>query len=102
MRILQVAEVRIDEEGRLLIRPSEADELYQDVYRYAGEVRWDPARAAFVCPAPREWSYVDWFQQARNAVRSELGCDFQITRGTSWLNVSEVLRDEITLASIAD
>ena len=101
MHILEVDEISIHEDGRLIIRPREANDWYQYVYRAAGEVSWDPAIACFVCPRPREWSYLQWFQHARDAVRSELGCDFEITDRTSWTNIPEVLRHAISSASIA-
>jgi hypothetical protein len=101
MHALEVAEVSIHEDGRLLIRPRVANDGYQYVYRAAAEVSWDPALACFVCPRPREWSYLRWFQHARDAVRSELGCDLRITERTSWTNIADVLRSEISSASIA-
>ena len=96
MQTLEVAEISIHEDGRLLIRPTEANDGYQYVYRAAAEVSWDPALASFVCPTPREWSYLRWFQHAREAIRSELGCDLQVTGRTSWRNVGDALRAEIS------
>jgi hypothetical protein len=101
MRTLEVAEISIQEDGRLLIRPREANDWYQHIYRAAAEVSWDAALASFVCPAPREWSHLRWFQHARDALRSELGCDLEITERTSWKNVGGVLREQISTASVA-
>jgi hypothetical protein len=101
MRTLDVAEVSIDESGRLLIRPREPDDSFQFVYRAAAEVGWDPVQACFTCPKPREWSYVRWFQQARSAVGSELGWTLKVTRRTTWTNIPDVLREEIRAASLA-
>ena len=98
MQTLEVAEISIHEDGRLFIRPTEANDRYQHVYRAAAEVTWDPSVACFVCPAPREWSYLRWFRQARDAIRSELGCELQVTGRTSWSNVGDVLRAEISAA----
>ena len=95
MRTLEVAEISIDENGRLLIRPRVADDSFQYVYRAAAEVRWDPAQACFTCPPPREWSYVRWFEHARGAVQAELGWHLEVTRRTRWTNVADDLRDEI-------
>jgi hypothetical protein len=101
MHALEVAEISVDDDGRLLIRPWEANDAYQYVYRAAAQISWDPAIACFVCPKPREWSYTRWFRHARDAIRSELGCDFEITDRTAWTNVPDVLRDEISSVSIA-
>ena len=95
MRTLEVAEISIDNNGRLLIRPREAHDSFQYVYRAAAEVRWDPTKGCFACPVPRDWSYLKWFQHARGAVRVELGRDFEVNSRTTWTNVSDVLRDEI-------
>jgi hypothetical protein len=98
MHALEVAEISIHEDGRLLIRPMEANDGYELVYRAAAEVSWDPSLSCFVCPNPRAWSYLQWFQHARDAIRSELGCDLQITGRTSWRNIGDVLRAEISSA----
>jgi hypothetical protein len=98
MRTLEVAEISIDESGRLLIRPRDADDSFQYVYRAAAEVSWDPAQACFTCPQPREWSYLQWFEHARGAVRSELGWNLKVTRRTTWTNVADDLREKICSA----
>src|SRR3569623_1942402 len=98
MQTVEVAEISIHEDGRLLIRPRETNDGHQNIYRAAAEVSWDPALSAFVCPTPREWSYLRWFQHARDAVRSELGWDLEITARTSWTNIAGALRDEISSA----
>jgi hypothetical protein len=95
MRTLEVAEISIDGRGRLLIRPSEVDDSFEYVYRAAAEVSWDPACVCFTCPKPHGWSYSQWFQHARGAVQSELGCDLKVTGRTIWTNVTDVLREEI-------
>lgn len=99
MRTLEIAEIAIDEGGQLLIRPAEADDSFQHVYRGAADVRWDSARACFTCPKPGEWSYLRWFQQARGVVGSELGRSLRITSRTTWTNVAEALRDQISSAA---
>jgi len=101
MRTLEVAEIAIHEDGRLLIHPSEADDSFKYVYRAAAEVGWDPALGCFVCPAPRDWSYLRWFQHARDTIRSELACHLAITDRTFWRNIGDALREEISSASIA-
>lgn len=101
MGALEVAEISIDEKGRLLIHPSEANDSFQYVYRAGAEVNWDQARSCFACPKPREWSYSRWFQHVRDAVRGELGLELKITARTAWTNVADVLREEICSARIA-
>ena len=101
MRKIEVAGISIDEDGRLLIRPRRAEDIFQYVYRAAAEVQWDEVQACFATPKPREWSYLQWFQHARAAIRSELGRDFELNGRTTWANVPDLLRAEIfaTLAA---
>ena len=95
MGSLEVAEISIDADGRLLIRPREAAESFEYVYRAGAEVTWDQARSSFACPKPREWSYSRWFQLARDAVRGEVGLEFTITSRTAWTNVTDAVREDI-------
>jgi Integron Cassette Protein Hfx_Cass5 len=101
MRTVEVAEISIDEAGRLLIRPTHADPLFQYVYRAAAEVSWDSVQSCFTCPKPRERLYVEWFQHARDVVRSELGCNLELNSQTAWTNIPEGLRAEILSGRIA-
>lgn len=101
MESLEVAAIVIDVDGRLLIRPQEVRSSFEYVYRAAAEVTWEEARSCFVCPRPREWSYSRWFQQARDAVRGELGLEFKITPSTAWINVTDALREDICSVSAA-
>jgi hypothetical protein len=98
---IEVAEISIDEDGRLLIRPRQAEEIFQYVYHAAAEIQWDGDQACFATPKPREWSYLQWFQHARVAIRSELGRDFELNGRTTWANIPDVLRAEISTALTA-
>jgi hypothetical protein len=98
MRKIEVADISIDNDGRLLVRPRQAEDTFQYVYRAAAEVNWDEGQACFATPRPREWSYLEWFQHARLAIRSELGRDFEIGSRTTWVNIPDALRAEITSA----
>jgi hypothetical protein len=101
MESLEVAEISIDADGRLLIRPREAARSFEYVYRAGAEVTWDEARSSFACPTPREWPYSRWFQQARDAVRGELGLEFKITSHTAWTNVTDAVREDICSVPVA-
>jgi hypothetical protein len=101
MRKIEVADISIDEDGRLRIRPRQAEDIFQYVYRAAAEIQWDGDQACFATPKPREWSYLQWFQHARIAIRSELGRDFELDARTTWANIPDVLRAEISSALAA-
>jgi hypothetical protein len=102
MRKIEVANISIDQDGRLLIHPRRAEDIFQYVYRAAAEIQWDGDQACFATPKPREWSYLQWFQHARDAIRSELGRDFELNDRTTWANIPDGLRAEISSATAAD
>ena len=60
-----VAEIGIDPEGRLYIRPYESS--FEFIYREAMEVHWDADTRRLISPKPRQWTYVDWFRQIISA-----------------------------------
>ena len=61
-----IAEVGIDDEGRLYVRPSSMSFDY--VYRAGMEIYWDAGRMWLYAPKPREWDHPRWFDQIRAAV----------------------------------
>lgn len=88
-----IAEVGIDDEGRLYVRPFEAS--FDLVYRAAMEVSWEGAKRWLLSPKPREWSYLDWFKQITEAAADEYGIRLRLTPATVWTNVPLPLRSEI-------
>ncbi|WP_162806807.1 hypothetical protein [Sphingosinicella terrae] len=88
-----IAEVGIDEEGRLYVRPS--THAFQQIWRAAMEVNWDESERRLFGPRPREWSYVDWFRQIVAAPADEYGTRLSLTPETAWTNVPASLRAEI-------
>ena len=87
-----IAEVGIDEQERLYVRPATAAFPY--IYREAVEVHWEPGRHHLYSPKPREWSYLRWFQQIISAAELQ-AYDLRLTNSTAWSNVSSDLRAEI-------
>lgn len=88
----QIAEVRIDEDGRLCVVPTSASFPY--IYREAMEVHWDDNSRFLYSPKPREWSYVRWFQQILAAAREQSSL-LRLTSTTKWSGVPESIRAEI-------
>jgi hypothetical protein len=89
MRTDKIAEVGIDAEGSLWVKP--ASTTFPYIYREGREVRWDARRLRLYSPKPREWSYVDWFHQIRDAAR-EHGVELALGPATSWSGISPELR----------
>lgn len=88
-----IAEVGIDEVGRLYVRPTSTS--FDFFYRAAMEVNWDAATRRLFSPKPREWTYLDWFKQIIAAAADEYGTALRVTPDTAWTNIPAGLRAEI-------
>lgn len=98
MRVVTVAEVRIDQAGHLLIMPNlAADEDLRFIYRAGHEANWDAAARALTAPVPKAWSHFDWFREVASAVAEEYAIELVVTDATKW-NVPESLRRDIEAA----
>jgi len=86
--------IEVDDSGRLLLKP-ESGVDYAYIYRAAVGVNWSPELSCLFAPQPKEWSYVDWFENIYAAVRSEYGDQLFITSTTIWRNVPAELRERI-------
>ena len=91
-----IAEVRIDDIGRLCVFPE--TRAFPFVWRTGTEVHWDELGRFLHSPAPREWSYVHWFQQIVAAVANEYDCSLIITPLTRWHNADTSLQSAILAA----
>jgi hypothetical protein len=89
----EIAEVGIDERGRLYVRP--ATSTFPYIWREAMEVHWDVSGAFLHSPVPREWSYADWYRQIVSAAQ-EQAWELRLTPRTRWTNVPEEVRVAIT------
>lgn len=101
MTSLEVAEISIDEVGQLHVRPRRVETCFEYVYRAGAGVDWDPTHKSFRCSKPKEWSQLQWFQHAWQAVRSELGYELKLDDRTAWTNVPSSLREEIVALFVA-
>jgi hypothetical protein len=89
-----VDEIRIDELGRLLVRPRTRE--FSHIYRSATGVHWDPQAGHLYSPTPKEWSHFAWYTQVAGAVASEYGYRLVLDVQTSWVNVPPNLEQQIT------
>jgi hypothetical protein len=97
MKPVEVSEIRINEFGELFVKPSvNPDNVCRFVYRAAMEVDWDEESQSFICPAPREWSYLDWYKQVLAAAVSEPGILLKVTNTTAWINIPRELQEQIS------
>lgn len=88
-----IAEVGIDEGGRLYVRP--AERRFPEIYRAAMEVGWDSERGRLFAPRPREWSHARWFGQILAACAQEYGVRLKLGEETVWTEVPDAVRSEI-------
>jgi Integron Cassette Protein Hfx_Cass5 len=94
-----IAEIGIDDQGRLYVSPRAQEFPY--IYREAMEVDWDhAARCLYVPPAPRaqQADPLWWFQRILAAAR-EQGYELHIAQETKWQNIPQQLKEEITSSS---
>src|SRR4051812_45591496 len=87
-----IAEVGIDEQERLYIRPDTA--TFPFIYREAVEVHWEPNRHHLHSPKPREWTYLQCFQHIISAAALQ-SYELRITPSTAWNNSPAELSAEI-------
>jgi hypothetical protein len=101
MRTVAIEQIKLDEEGRLLVVADlSPGEDFEFIYRAGMEIGWRPAERALSSPVPRQgtWSYSKWFRQILRAAAGEYGVTLAIESGTSW-SVPEDARREIESAS---
>ena len=84
-----IAEISIDREGRLCVRPVSAE--FPHIYREAMEVTWDAATRSLRPPVPREWTYEHWLKQIFDAGRQQ-GVELVIDESTRWSNADSLIR----------
>jgi len=88
-----IAEVGIDQEQRLFVRPT--SEAFPQIYRAAMGIDWDQEEEYLFAPAPKDWTYVNWFNQIIWAAADEYGVWLRLTPDTVWSGVSDELCAEI-------
>lgn len=89
----QIAEIGIDIEERLYIKPMVVH--FTHIYRTATEVHWDEKGLFLYSPKPREWPYFDWYKHIIGVSRDECSCNLLLTESTIWINIDDDLRLEI-------
>ena len=96
MEIEEISKIEILENGEMfLVLASGGKSMYQYIYREAAEVYWDNERKAFKAPAPRKWSYADWYRHIVAVAASGLGLSLRLSKSPIWVNVSGVIKEEI-------
>ena len=89
----RIAEIGIDRDGRLYVKPEKA--AFPGIYREAMEVNWHPERRVLYSPKPREWTHLDWFKQIHTSAWKQ-GCWLYTDRETTWKDIDENTELKIT------
>ena len=91
-----IAEIGIDNQGRLYIVP--AVQKFRYIWREAMEVHWEERRSRLYGAELKNyegsWGYLEWFHQIIKAAM-EQGINLSITEGTKWLDISSNLKNDI-------
>ena len=99
MKTCAISEMRVDESGRLLVKPASPEAHYDFIYRAGNGLRWDASEKAFVAYEPQRWSHPELLKHIIRTVRSEYDDDLVLNDATRWSNVPESLRRELRQAS---
>ena len=89
-----IIEIGIDEKDRLYIKPEKA--TFPLIYRTATEVHWDEEGKFLYSPKPREWTYLDWYNQIISVLETDFNYRLKFTNKTIWTNISDDLKMQIT------
>ena len=93
-----IIEIAIDDSGRLTIKPK--TQKFAHIYRAATEVHWDSINERLYSPKPREWSYLQWYEQIVAAVVDEYGIRLSPSSRTKWVNVDSELKEAVLKSRI--
>jgi hypothetical protein len=98
MREELIADVALDDAGRLLLKPAETsfDNLHM---AGAWGFRWDAPTSSLAIPQPRNWTYRDWFEHVVKIIGSQYGVHLKVGPDTRWTDVPSSVRDEIETAA---
>ena len=96
MEHIEVSKIEILGSGELSVTPSvNWNNMFQSIYRAASGVAWNEATNSFVTPKPKEWSYIDWYENLVASVVSEMGINLKIAPNTEWINVPNNVQKKI-------
>lgn len=93
---IEITNVKILPTNELSVTPvSDSNDNFQFIYRAATGVTWNDDEQCFMSPAPKEWSYFDWYKNIIATVFSEMGINLIITPQTKWEDIPAGLQREI-------
>lgn len=93
-----IAEIGVDEQGRLYVAPQ--TKAFPYIYREAMEIHWDDTNHYLFAPPPPRAELAQpiwWFQQIIAAAK-EQACELRLAPDTKWHGISQQLREEIISA----
>jgi hypothetical protein len=97
MKTVPISSVEIDSSGGLLVRP-ETCKSYEYLYREANGLRWDRERHAIPAHEPARWEAEDLTKHIARTLRDSCDEELVLTDTTSWIGISNQLRNDLTRA----
>jgi hypothetical protein len=88
-----IAEIGIDDRGRLFVRPAES--TYDQIHRAAMGIGWNDETRSLVSPERLECSSARWFEQFLAAVADEFRTALTLGPTTVWIGIAPDLKHEM-------
>ncbi|WP_353957273.1 hypothetical protein [Pelomonas sp. SE-A7] len=103
MPLRRIEEVALESSGRLLVRPElVGGEGYEQIYRAANGLRWDPGQKVFFASEPERWAHSEFLSHLVRTLANECGTTLQVSNSTRWVNISGELLAELAAAAAGD
>ena len=100
MRSVTVQSVRVDDQGRIRVRPELANErglIYPFIYRAAAWVRWDSETNEFYVTPEKVEDLEGQFARISKVLLGECGETLKLTSATDFTNVPQEVVDRLAL-----
>ena len=94
----RIAEIGVDEKGRLYVRPELQD--FPHIYRTALGILWEASDRRLVAASAQGQAYLDGFHRIVAAVADEYDVRLRLGSMTTWVAIGDDLRGEMEAATL--
>lgn len=100
MKLETISNIEIAADDSLLVVGLESggSPSYQYVYRAAAGVYWDDNAGAFKLNMKNDKRFVHWFAHVSKILEEEMNVQLHLEVRTTWINVPNIVRNEIELS----
>lgn len=92
MKDILIAEIGVDLEERLYIKP--AEDTFEKISEVNKDLNWDSDRGVIYSPNSQEWSQIMWFSQIFKASEA-LGYKLTTNENTLWNIHDNLLKEDL-------